>query len=160
MIKSLHSTLHGTSPSLGRVEADALVQRLRARMTVKEHFQRGALIAWCSRPANIKTRQDKWESTSVAAAAAAEGGLEWSGLRFGSSRWTHRWSPRRLYSYPSSVGETENQHTAQSPLVRTTDVHRVVTGTAHGRLTWKKTSTCWRGVSSFNMGYVHFPIMS
>lgn len=27
-------------------------------------------------------------------------------------------------------------------------------------LAWKNTSTCWRGVSSLRMGYVHFPIMS
>lgn len=67
-VKSLHSTLYTVWVQVSyraKLKDGVLFQRLHRQPRVKEHFQRGALIAWCFHPAHRKKTM-WWEKKRIA----------------------------------------------------------------------------------------------
>lgn len=73
-VKSLHSTLYTVWVQVSyraKLKDGVLFQRLHRQPRVKEHFQRGALIAWCFHPAHRKKTM-WWEKKRIARQQSGE----------------------------------------------------------------------------------------
>lgn len=110
MVKSLHSTLYTVWVQVSNWAMLKMVfssKSFHGQPKVREHFQRGALIAWCFHPGDKETQCNEYRWIQANGSKSRFAGE--SSSHFGNSQWIRLWLPLRLYFYPSSVGEKEKR---------------------------------------------------